>query len=92
MAFLFSLAAQADSDADRARGLVAEGAILPLEEILPRVPARYHGTLVELELHYELEHGTYVYEMKLLDARGRLWELELDAKTGELIELEPDDD
>jgi uncharacterized membrane protein YkoI len=30
--------------------------------------------------------------VELLDANGRLWELELDATTGELIEHEPDHD
>ena len=83
---------QADSDADRARQLVQEGAILPLEEILPLVRAAKPGTLIELELHYEREHDAHVYEMEVLDADGRLWEVEFNATTGELIEVEPDDD
>lgn len=83
---------QADSDADRARRLVQQGAILPLEEILPLVRAARPGTLIELELHYEREHDAHVYEMEILDADGRLWEVELDATTGTLIEVEPDDD
>jgi uncharacterized membrane protein YkoI len=84
--------AQADSDADRARRLVQQGVILPLEEILPLVRAVKPGTLIELELHYEREHDAHVYEMEVLDTQGRLWEVELDATTGELIEVEPDDD
>jgi uncharacterized membrane protein YkoI len=84
--------ARADADADSARRLVQQGAILPLAEILPRVQAVQAGTLIELELHYEREHDAYVYEMEVLDADGRLWEVELDATTGELIEVEPDDD
>lgn len=84
--------AGADSDADRARRLVQEGAILPLEEILPLVRQAKPGTLIELELHYEREHDAHVYEMEVLDADGRLWEVEFNAATGELIEVEPDDD
>ncbi|WP_295539174.1 PepSY domain-containing protein [uncultured Thiohalocapsa sp.] len=83
--------AQADSDADRARRLAQEGAILTLEEILPLLREARPGTLIELELEYEREHGTYVYEMEVLDADGRLWEVELDASTGALIEVELDD-
>jgi uncharacterized membrane protein YkoI len=83
---------QADADADRARRLVQEGAILPLEEILPLVRKARPGTLIELELHYEREHDAHVYEMEVLDADGRLWEVEFNATTGELIEVEPDND
>lgn len=89
---LCALAAAADPDADQAKRLVEQGAILPLEEILPRVRAAREGTLIELDLHHEQDHDAYVYEIELLDAEGRLWELELDATTGELIELELDAD
>jgi uncharacterized membrane protein YkoI len=85
-------AAHADDDSNRARRLVQQGKILPLEEILPRVRAVRDGTLIEVELEYESDHDGYVYEMELLDADGRLWEVELDATTGELIELEAEDD
>jgi uncharacterized membrane protein YkoI len=83
--------AQAEPDAERARRLVREGAILPLEEILPLVREAKPGTLIELELHYEREYDAHVYEIELLDAEGRLWEVQLDAATGELIEVEADD-
>lgn len=89
---LGALPAHADSDAERARTLVQHGAILPLEQILARVRQAREGTLVEVGLRQETEHGGYVYEVELLDANGRLWELELDATTGELIEHEPDHD
>lgn len=82
----------ADDDSDRARRLVQEGEILSLEEILPRVRAVRDGTLIEIELDYDADHDAYVYEMELVDTDGRLWEVELDAATGELLELEPEDD
>ncbi|MCG6943158.1 MAG: PepSY domain-containing protein [Thiohalocapsa sp.] len=92
MLLLCALAADADQDAERARQLVQHGDILPLEQILARVRQARDGTLIELGLRQEGDHGTYVYEVKLLDAQGRLWEMELDAATGEVIEQEPDDD
>jgi uncharacterized membrane protein YkoI len=64
---------------------------MPLEEILPLVRRVKPGTLIELELHYAREHEAHVYEMEVLDADGRLWEVELNATTGALIEVEPDD-
>jgi len=40
----------------------------------------------------EKEDGLYVYELEIVDYSGEVWELELDAKTGELVELENEDD
>jgi uncharacterized membrane protein YkoI len=88
---LLPMAAQADApDAELARRLVESGRILPLEQLLERVRAIRAGVLLEAELEYESDHQTYVYEIELLDDAGQVWELELDAETGELIELAPE--
>jgi len=68
------------------------GTIMPLEQILTRLRQIRAGTLIEVKLHLEREHDGYVYEVKLLDAHGRLWEVELDAATGDVVEQEPDHD
>jgi uncharacterized membrane protein YkoI len=39
-----------------------------------------------LEVELEEEQGHYIYEIELLDARGRVWNLEFDARTGRLVE------
>jgi uncharacterized membrane protein YkoI len=78
-----------DAGADLARRLLAEGAILPLEVFIDRARELRTGSLIDAELHFEREHGVYVYEIHLLDATGAVWEMEFNAATGLLIEHEP---
>ncbi len=77
--------ASADGYQDAIR-LSDRGDILPLEKVLEQAIVAQPGKILEVE--FEKEHGVYVYEMKILDTEGRLWELEFNARTGELIETE----
>ena len=81
--------ATADDDHVVARKLRDAGAILPLEQIIQRARAVKPGELIETELGRK--HGRYVYEVEILDQGGQVWEIKLDARTGELIKLERDD-
>jgi uncharacterized membrane protein YkoI len=81
--------AVADGDHEIARKLRESGEILPLERILERAHAAKPGEIIETEL--ERKQGRYVYEVEILDGAGQVWEVELDAKTGELLEIEQDD-
>lgn len=71
------------------RRLRAAGEILPLEQIARHAQAIKAGEILETDL--ERKPGGYVYEVEVLDAGGHVWELKLDAKTGQLIKLELDD-
>ncbi len=75
--------AHADSDHDRARNAVQAGQVLPLKTVLERLEREHPGQVLEVEL--ELEDGRWVYEVKLLQAGGRLVKLELDAASGEVL-------
>jgi uncharacterized membrane protein YkoI len=86
---LATLAAAALGDHEEARRLLSGGAILPLEDILESARRHQPGDILDVEL--EQEHGRHVYEILLLDGQGRVWELELDAATGELIDREAED-
>lgn len=79
----------ADDDSDRARLLKQQGNILPLEQIIDAAMAVKSGQILETEL--DEDDGRYVYELEILDENGHVWELELDATTAELIELENED-
>ena len=81
--------ANAEDDAREAARLAKEGAILPLEKILERARAEHPGKVLETELEHK--QGRYVYEVELLDDKGEVWELKLDAKTGGLIKAKRDD-
>ncbi|HEC17510.1 MAG TPA: peptidase [Sedimenticola sp.] len=81
--------APADEDHLQARALVEAGVILPLERILDQVAAEHPGRVLEVE--FEREQGRYVYEIELVDDRGRVWELEYDAENAKLLEKERED-
>jgi uncharacterized membrane protein YkoI len=71
------------------RELVQQGDILPLETILSRFPPKKYGKLLDLEV--EREHGTIVYEFEFLRADGRIVEIEVDARSGRILEEEIED-
>ena len=75
--------AHADSDQDRARAAVQAGQVLPLKTVLERLEREHPGQVLEVEL--ERDDGRWVYEVKLLQAGGRLVKLELDAGRGEVL-------
>ena len=89
LCLLAVLASPVQASQDEARRLLERGEILPLERVLEHARRHRSGDVLEVEL--DEEHGRHVYEILLLDDRGRVWELELDAATGELIELEAED-
>lgn len=82
---------QADSgeSPDNAGRLSAKGEILSLEKISQKARAYKPGEILEVEL--EKKHGRYVYEIDILDTGSQVWELKLDAKTGQLLKMEQDD-
>ncbi len=66
------------------RQLRESGQILSAEDILARSRGAQPGQVVGLEL--EREDGRWIYEVKLIDERNRVHELELDAASGEVLE------
>ncbi len=67
----------------QARAALEAGEIRPLSELMTEVERRYLGRVIEVEL--ERENGRWQYEIKVLPPNGRLFEVELDASTGELL-------
>lgn len=77
-------------DAGAARAAVLRGEMLSLERILVIVRQRFPGEIIEIEL--ELEDGAPVYEFGILGPDGRLFEVEIDAATGKVLDIDDDDD
>ncbi|SNX71579.1 peptidase YpeB-like protein [Cereibacter ovatus] len=75
-------------DFEIAEDAVKRGEILSLATILDRVAAVQPGRVIEVEL--ELEDGIRVYEVELISPDGRLLEVDLDARTGEVLSLDED--
>lgn len=76
--------AHADSDQDRARAAVQAGQVLPLKTVLERLERDHPGQVLEVEL--ESEDDRWVYEVRLLQASGRLVKLEIDATSGAVLQ------
>ncbi|MGQ2965052.1 PepSY domain-containing protein [Methylophilus sp.] len=86
--WLMPLAGSGESPASAGQ-LSAKGQILSLEKISKLARSYKAGEILEVEL--EKKHGRYIYEVEILDTRSQVWELKLDAKTGQLLKMELDD-
>jgi uncharacterized membrane protein YkoI len=73
-------AADESRDQDAARAAVESGAILSLDAILAKVHERIPGDVVNVKL--EREGRAWVYEFRLVDSRGHVREISVDAATG----------
>ena len=72
--------------------LLAEGSVLPSEKIAQIANAAHPGDVTDLELDHSVDR--LIYEVEVHDQQGMEWDLEIDAKTGEILatESERDDD
>lgn len=75
------------SDQDAARAAVQAGEVMPLLTLLERLQRSHPGQVLEVEL--ERDGGRWIYELRLLQPDGRLLKLELDARSGEVLEIKP---
>lgn len=79
-----------DLDQDEALQLRREGVILPLEQLLQSAMQRYPGARL-LEAELEEDDDVLIYEVELLTTNSVVRELELDARSGELLKDELED-
>ena len=75
-------------DHDDALQALAAGQIQPLPHILQRVARVYPGQVLEVEL--EQEAAAWIYEVKVLQAGGRLVKVVVDARTGKVLGTDRD--
>jgi uncharacterized membrane protein YkoI len=69
-------------DHDDARRAVEAGEIRPLADILTAVKGKLPGEVVGVKL--EREGGTWMYEFRVIDEKGRLFEIHVDARSGDV--------
>lgn len=73
-----------DDDHERAREALAGGDVMPLAEILGLVLRDYPGQVLAVEL--ENEDGRWVYELKVLLDDGALGRINVDARSGDVLD------
>ncbi len=85
MAALVSARAHADSrpvQQDALKRAVENGEVRPLTEIMAEARDKLPGQIVGVKVEYE--HARWIYEFRVVDAKGRLFEVYVDAKTAEI--------
>ena len=73
---------------DAIREALQRGEALPLVRILALAQQAVPGDVIEVEL--ERKHEALVYEIKVLTQTGRVREIKLDARTGNILKIEDD--
>ncbi len=77
-------------DRELGRAMHKKGALLPLEQIHAKALEVKPGKVIGSE--FEAKGSRYTYEVDVLDAQGGLWEIEISAKTGEVIRSSEEND
>jgi len=80
------LLADRDRDYEQARRAVERGEALALAEILTRARPSLGGEIMGVS--FKRKHDRWVYEFKVIDPAGRLWEVYVDAATAAVLERE----
>lgn len=70
--------------------LSTSGTILPFEKLNQAALAEHPNASV-LDTELEESYGRYIYQVDLRDEKGQKWEVELDAKTAEILTNKQDD-
>lgn len=88
----FSMNAHSSSHDDdlspkEVRELLQAGEIQPLLTLIAQ--HNFDGNLLDAEL--EREDGRLIYELEFLNEQGEVWEYEVDAASGEILQQERDD-
>lgn len=84
LALLAATPAHADRrDHDALRGALERGEVRPLAEILDQVRSQLPGEIVGVEA--ERKHGQWVYEFRVTDKSGRLYDVYVDGRSGAIL-------
>lgn len=70
--------------------LSTSGAILAFDKLNETALAQ-HANASILDTELEESYGRYIYQVDVRDEKGQKWEIELDAKTGEVLKNQQDD-
>jgi uncharacterized membrane protein YkoI len=89
LAFGANVALAKDVQPDEVVKLVNAKTIKSLDELKATAVAKHPGaTVIDSEL--ENEYGRYIYKVEMRDTQNVEWDVDLDAKTGEVLKDEQD--
>lgn len=85
--------AQADVRPDQIPGLLKAGTVMDLEKLNQAALAQHPGSTAANITDTELDHtvaGGYVYQVEIRDTKGVKWDVDLDAKTAQVLSNKQD--
>jgi uncharacterized membrane protein YkoI len=83
--------AQADVRPDQIPALIKSGAVMDFEKLNKLALDKHPGfTIHDTELDHDQTANRYVYQVELRDAKNVEWDVDLDAKTGEVLKDKQD--
>ncbi len=78
-----------EKEHDAVRDALLRGEVLSLAKILSIAAQHVPGDVIEVELE-DGKRNALVYEIKILTPNGRVREIDIDARTGEVLQIEDD--
>ena len=76
----------AQSDQQRARDAMQAGRIRPLQDLLMQIRPRIPGRILNAWLE-EGRGGLWIYRLKMLDVRGNIIGVVVDARNGQILQV-----
>jgi len=90
-AFLMSGNAMADGyDPAKMRAIAQAAGLISVEEASEKALAAKPGTIIEVELDDRSWPQGWDYEFEIIDTNGKEWDVDIDAKTGEVRKIKAD--
>lgn len=75
---------------EKMRAIAEAAGLISLEQAQEKALAAKPGTIVEVELDDRSWPKGWDYEFEIIDANGKEWDVDIDAKTGEVRKVKPD--
>jgi uncharacterized membrane protein YkoI len=72
------------------RAIAQAAGLISVEEASEKALAAKPGTIIEVELDDRSWPQGWDYEFEIIDANGKEWDVDIDAKTGEVRKVKAD--
>src|SRR5262245_17162125 len=86
-----AMADNEERDHDLARKALLEGRIRPLTEITEVVRSKVPGEILSVQIEVDDQKGRFVYEFDIITPAGKLKEVDIDAATATILNIEEDE-
>lgn len=87
---LFGASTPLLADDDKSDNFDLESVVVTIDQAISIANNEVTGTVVSSEL--ESENGSLVWEVEVVDTSNKRFEIEIDASTGDVLEVEIEDD